>query len=153
MLAHQAEGQQRSVCDVSHALYARCCVTWTNWESSINGSGRFSNASSYVRIVELGKIEPGETRPPVTISGVPINVGPQLWDRLWSRLDAAVCTSATLSVFGQEFDFFLESCWPGAFTSCNCNQPEDARHQRTAASFRLSRAGAADAAKRLACAA
>ena len=67
----------------------------------------FNNASSYVRVVELGKIEPGETRPPVTVSGVPINVGPQLWDRLWSRLDAAVCTSATLSVFGQEFDFFL----------------------------------------------
>ena len=67
----------------------------------------FHNASSYVRVVELGMIEPGETRPPVTISGVPINVGPQLWERLWSRLDAAVCTSATLSVFGQEFDFFL----------------------------------------------
>ena len=67
----------------------------------------FSNASSYVRIVELGKIEPGANRPPVAISGVPINVGPHLWERLWSRLDAAVCTSATLSVFGQEFDFFL----------------------------------------------
>ncbi len=67
----------------------------------------FNLASSYVRIVELGKIEPGATRPPVAISGVPINVGPQLWQRLWSRLDAAVCTSATLSVFGQEFDFFL----------------------------------------------
>jgi len=67
----------------------------------------FDNASSYVRIVELGKIEPGTTRTPVSISGVPINVGPQLWQRLWSRLDAAVCTSATLSVFGQGFDFFL----------------------------------------------
>src|SRR5260221_14580620 len=67
----------------------------------------FSNGSSYVRIVELGKIEPGVARPPVTISGVPINVGPHLWQRLWSRLDAVVCTSATLSVFGQGFDFFL----------------------------------------------
>ncbi len=67
----------------------------------------FNNAGSYVRIVELGKIVPGGTRAPVTISGVPINVGPHLWQRLWSRLDAAVCTSATLSVFGQEFDFFL----------------------------------------------
>jgi ATP-dependent DNA helicase RecQ len=67
----------------------------------------FDNASSYVRIVELGKIEPGAARTPVSISGVPINVGPQLWGRLWSRLDAAVCTSATLSVFGQGFDFFL----------------------------------------------
>jgi ATP-dependent DNA helicase RecQ len=67
----------------------------------------FDNASSYVRIVELGKLDPGATRPPVSISGVPINVGPHLWDKLWSRLDAAVCTSATLSVFGQGFDFFL----------------------------------------------
>jgi ATP-dependent DNA helicase RecQ len=67
----------------------------------------FKHASSHVRIVELGKIEPGAARTPVSISGVPINVGPQLWQRLWSRLDAAVCTSATLSVFGQGFDFFL----------------------------------------------
>src|SRR5262249_20780790 len=36
----------------------------------------FDNASSYVRIVELGKLEQGATRPPVSISGVPINVGP-----------------------------------------------------------------------------
>jgi ATP-dependent DNA helicase RecQ len=69
----------------------------------------FTQASSYVRVVELGRIEPGAggSRPPVAISGVPINVGPQLWQRLWSRLDAAVCTSATLTVFGQGFDFFL----------------------------------------------
>jgi ATP-dependent DNA helicase RecQ len=69
----------------------------------------FTQASSYVRVVELGRIEPGTdgSRPPVSISGVPINVGPQLWQRLWSRLDAAVCTSATLTVFGQGFDFFL----------------------------------------------
>jgi len=67
----------------------------------------FNNASSYVRIVDLGKLEPGTAKAPVSISGVPINVGPQLWEKLWSRLDAAVCTSATLSVFGQQFDFFL----------------------------------------------
>ena len=68
----------------------------------------FENASTYVRIVELGRLEPGTARAPVSISGIPINVGPQLWERLWSRLDAAICTSATLSVFGQGFDFFLE---------------------------------------------
>jgi len=69
----------------------------------------FTQASSYVRVVELGKMEPGAggTRPLVAMSGVPINVGPQLWERLWSRLNAAVCTSATLTVFGQGFDFFL----------------------------------------------
>src|SRR5207248_11597263 len=67
----------------------------------------FDNASNYVRIVELGRLEPGTTKAPISISGVPINVGPQLWEKLWSRLDAAVCTSAILSVFGQQFDFFL----------------------------------------------
>src|SRR5579883_1135001 len=57
----------------------------------------FSNSSNYVRVVELGRMEPeastaaNETAPrgartPVTISAVPINVGPLLWERLWSRL-------------------------------------------------------------------
>ena len=69
----------------------------------------FTQASSYVRVIELGKMESRAdgTHPPVAISGVPINVGPQLWERLWSRLNTAVCTSATLTVFGQGFDFFL----------------------------------------------
>ncbi len=79
----------------------------------------FRDGGRYVRIVELGRIEPNTApkdagsaprapaRGPITISGVPINVGPELWARLWSRLDAAVFTSATLNVFGQGFDFFL----------------------------------------------
>ena len=41
------------------------------------------------------------------MSSVPINVGPLLWEHLWSRLDAAICTSATLTVYSQGFDFFL----------------------------------------------
>ncbi len=80
----------------------------------------FRSTSNYVRIVELNRIEatPGNTaatggvgnrseRPSVTISAIPINVGPLLWERLWSRLDTAICTSATLTVYGQGFDFFL----------------------------------------------
>jgi ATP-dependent DNA helicase RecQ len=61
-------------------------------------------------MVELDRIEAEfgtGRRAPVAMSGVPISVGPRLWTRLWSRLDAAVCTSATLTVFGQGFDFFL----------------------------------------------
>jgi ATP-dependent DNA helicase RecQ len=78
---------------------------------------QFRNTSNYVRVVELGKLETGrihaETRPksvaryPIALSAVPINVGPLLWEQLWSRLDAAICTSATLTVYGQGFDFFL----------------------------------------------
>lgn len=71
----------------------------------------FQSTSNYVRIVELNRIEatPGNRseRPAVTISAIPINVGPLLWERLWSRLDTAICTSATLTVYGQGFDFFL----------------------------------------------
>lgn len=66
----------------------------------------FADATSSVRTVELGRIEPGGSTAPVAVSGVPINVGPRLWQRVWSRLDAAVLTSATLTVFGQGFDFF-----------------------------------------------
>jgi ATP-dependent DNA helicase RecQ len=80
----------------------------------------FQSTSNYVRIVELNRIEAprgttaaaggagnSSARPSVTISAIPINVGPLLWERLWSRLDTAICTSATLTVYGQGFDFFL----------------------------------------------
>src|SRR5579875_1288395 len=73
---------------------------------------QFKHTGHYVRVVELGRSETsGQTgqaeRSPMTLSAVPINVGPHLWARLWSRLDAAICTSATLAIYGQGFDFFL----------------------------------------------
>jgi len=78
----------------------------------------FRNSSTYVRIVELGKLETGAgsarttsatgmLQAPVTIKAVPINVGPLLWEQMWSRLDSVICTSATLTVYGQGFNFFL----------------------------------------------
>ena len=70
----------------------------------------FAEPTSTVRIVELGRAddeaEAGQP-PPVGMSAVPINVGPTLSQQVWSRLDALVCTSATLTVYGQGFDFFL----------------------------------------------
>jgi len=84
------------------------------------GFWAFNNTANYVRVVELGTLETrrgnavakagkekGIVRAPVAISAVPINVGPLLWERMWSRLDTAICTSATLTVYGQGFDFFL----------------------------------------------
>jgi len=84
------------------------------------GFWAFNNSGNYVRVIELGKLEAlsgnttakmgqgkGMARAPVTMSAVPINVGPPLWERMWSRLDTAICTSATLTVYGQGFDFFL----------------------------------------------
>ncbi len=81
----------------------------------------FRNTSNYVRVVELGKLEAvvggggsevkgnqtSMVRAQVTLSAVAINVGPLLWERMWSRLNTAICTSATLTVYGQGFDFFL----------------------------------------------
>lgn len=70
---------------------------------------QFTRTASYVRVIELGKGDPAHTveNLPVAISAMPINVGPQLWEKLWSQLKAAVCTSATLTVYGHGFDFFL----------------------------------------------
>jgi ATP-dependent DNA helicase RecQ len=69
----------------------------------------FAESGSTVRIVELGRCvtDRGERPGPVSLIGLPINVGPLLWRRLWSRVEALVCTSATLTVHGQGFDFFL----------------------------------------------
>ncbi len=80
----------------------------------------FRDEGAFVRVVDIGRIdakasagreteaqEGGKALGPIAISGVPINVGPALWQRVWSRLDAAIYTSATLTVFGQGFDFFL----------------------------------------------
>ncbi len=71
----------------------------------------FAEGTTHVRMIELGKLpasRDGEpSRAPVALRGVPVNVGPKLWDGLWSRLDAGICTSATLTVYGQGFEFFL----------------------------------------------
>lgn len=70
----------------------------------------FAEATRTLRIVELSRgddaAEEGRATP-VSLSALPINVGPTLWQQVWSRLDALVCTSATLTVYGQGFDFFL----------------------------------------------
>lgn len=69
----------------------------------------FSDPSGTVRIIELGRVETlpsGETRSPVAMGAVPINVGPLLWRGVWSRLESAAFTSATLAVTGSKFDFF-----------------------------------------------
>ncbi len=78
---------------------------------------QFEQSSNYVYVIELEKRDerdeaPGRSgqqarRASVVMSAVPINVGPFLWEHLWSRLDAAICTSATLTVYSQGFDFFL----------------------------------------------
>jgi ATP-dependent DNA helicase RecQ len=70
----------------------------------------FAEPTRTVRIIELSRTEEDAEEgqdPPVSLSAVPINVGPMLWQQVWSRLDTLVCTSATLTVYGQGFDFFL----------------------------------------------
>jgi Rad3-related DNA helicase len=94
----------------------------------------FAEPTRTIRIVELGRADDAaEERqpPPVTPSAVPINVGPTLWQQVWSRLDSLVCTSATLTVYGQGFDSFLgrggwrPTAWPrrtprGCWSRASC---------------------------------
>jgi ATP-dependent DNA helicase RecQ len=66
----------------------------------------FFEDNTTVRII---KFEPGETDTALwTLSGMPIAVGALLASRLWSQLQSAVLTSATLTSNGDGFRFFLE---------------------------------------------
>jgi Rad3-related DNA helicase len=80
-------------------------------EDNLRWFWSFADAGRTVRVVKLGRAAAGPggpaDQPPVSLIGVPVNVGPLLWRQVWSRLDALVCTSATLTVYGQGFDFFL----------------------------------------------
>lgn len=82
-----------------------------DWHSQYSWFWTFNEPNRFVRIVELAALtsgtNPANSRPSVAISGVPINVGPELWETVWSRLEAGVFASATLKVFGQGFNFFL----------------------------------------------
>lgn len=105
----QVTGRQRRVLRLARALLRdlRDVNRQYRWFWS------FNEASRLVRIVELGTPHhqgDNTSRPaqaPISLSCMPINVGPLLWQRVWSRLEALLCTSATLTVFGQQFDFFL----------------------------------------------
>ncbi len=113
--ARQAKSRQRAV-RLARSLLRDLRVVVDHYQ----GFWAFNNTANYVRVVELGVLEAskgtaaakagkerGIVRAPVAISAVPINVGPLLWERMWSLLDTAICTSATLTVYGQGFDFFL----------------------------------------------
>ncbi len=65
----------------------------------------FAEATTYVRVVAL---EPErEGRAPWSLEGLPIDVSALLHESLWSRLEAGVFCSATLSTHGDGFGFFL----------------------------------------------
>jgi len=65
----------------------------------------FFEDNTTVRVV---KFEPGEPDTAEwSLSGMPIAVGARLYSSLWSKLSAAVITSATLTSWGDGFDFFL----------------------------------------------
>ncbi len=66
----------------------------------------FFEHNTTVRVI---KFEPGETDTALwTLSGMPIAVGALLATHLWSKLQSAVITSATLTSNGDGFRFFLE---------------------------------------------
>jgi ATP-dependent DNA helicase RecQ len=65
----------------------------------------FFDEASTVRVV---RFEPGEGTTNWSLSGMPIAVGTLLHAHLWSKLASAVITSATLTSWGENFDFFVE---------------------------------------------
>src|SRR5260370_1746624 len=66
----------------------------------------FFEDTTTVRVV---KFDPGEPDTAEwSLSGMPIAVGARLYTHLWSKLHSAVVTSATLTSWGEGFDFFLK---------------------------------------------
>ncbi|MGH2508250.1 MAG: RecQ family ATP-dependent DNA helicase, partial [Ktedonobacteraceae bacterium] len=66
----------------------------------------FFDEAATVRVV---RFEPGEAaHAGWSLSGMPIAVGSLLHARLWSKLASAVVTSATITSWGENFDFFVE---------------------------------------------
>jgi ATP-dependent DNA helicase RecQ len=65
----------------------------------------FSEATTHVRVVALEPERDG--RSPWSLEGLPIDVSALLHERLWSRFEAGVFCSATLSTHGDGFRFFL----------------------------------------------
>ncbi len=66
----------------------------------------FFEDTTTVRVV---KFDPGEPDTAEwSLSGMPIAVGTRLYTHLWSKLHSAVVTSATLTSWGEGFDFFLK---------------------------------------------
>jgi ATP-dependent DNA helicase RecQ len=75
-------------------------------EQTLTWFWRFAESTAYVRVIG---IEP-ESKEGVAnwkIEGSPIDVSALLHERLWSRLEAGVFCSATLSTHGDGFGFFL----------------------------------------------
>jgi ATP-dependent DNA helicase RecQ len=67
---------------------------------------RFFDENATVRVI---RFEPGEPETAAwSLSGMPITVGAQLYAHLWSQVASAVITSATVTTWGDSFDFFVE---------------------------------------------
>lgn len=65
----------------------------------------FFDENTTVRVV---RFEPGEIDAAAwSLSGMPVAVGALLYAHLWSKLEAGVITSATLTGWGDGFDFFV----------------------------------------------
>ena len=109
--------QERNAASASCVWLVRCNATCVPSSRQYQWFWKFEQGGNYVYVIELEKLaeganqpvsnEPKANRATVVMSAVPINVGPLLWEQLWSRLDTAICTSATLTVYSQGFDFFL----------------------------------------------
>lgn len=93
--ASRAERMRLAIADELHELTTDAKWFWGFFEDNTT-----------VRVV---KFEPGDSASADwSLSGVPISVGALLHTHLWSKLDSAVITSATLTSWGEGFDYFLK---------------------------------------------
>jgi ATP-dependent DNA helicase RecQ len=104
--AKAAEGGARARRSSRAARLARnVCYDLFEAERVLRWFWTFAEATTYVRVVALEPEREGYA--PWSLEGLPIDVSALLHERLWSRFEAGVFCSATLSTHGDGFGFFL----------------------------------------------
>lgn len=93
--AARAERMRLAILDELRELSQDASWFWGFWEDQ-----------AYLRVVAF---EPGEPeRADWGLSGMPIAVGASLYRGLWAKLSSGVIVSATLTTWGDGFEFFLQ---------------------------------------------
>jgi ATP-dependent DNA helicase RecQ len=93
--AARAERMRLAIAEELRELSQDASWFWGFWEDQ-----------AYIRVVAFDSGEPD--RADWSLSGMPIAVGSSLYSGLWSKLSSGVIVSATLTTWGEGFEFFLQ---------------------------------------------
>ncbi|MEM7452915.1 MAG: helicase C-terminal domain-containing protein [Planctomycetota bacterium] len=74
-------------------------------------------------------VQSRRTRPNIRLMAAPIDIGPELRDNLFNKVDTCVLTSATLAVGDQSFDFFRQRIGLTKANSIKLGSPFDYQSQ------------------------